>query len=218
MALTLAVMPASPARTGTPDLCDAAARQASAEHDVPLELLRAIARAETGRQQDGALQPWPWAVNEGGKGHWFVSLAAAETHADATIAAGATNIDIGCFQLNYRWHGHAFRSVADMFDPLGNARHAAGFLAQLYRETGDWRLAAGAYHSRTPALAERYAARIDRLLGAPPALAPPAPKVANDNTFPLLRLGAVGAPGSLMPRHDPGRALLRGAAAPLVGG
>jgi len=198
--------------------CEDAARVAAAEHSVPTELMQAIALAETGRRNNGALRPWPWAVNEGGKGQWFDTRAEAETHAQAALDAGVRNIDIGCFQLNHRWHAQAFRSVSDMFDPLRNARHAAAFLAELYRETGDWRLAAGAYHSRTPDRADLYAARVDRLrAGVPDDPAGPVRRPAV-NTFPLLQAGGAGSAGSLVPGLASARPLLTGAPARLIGG
>ena len=67
-------------------------------------------------------------------------------------------------QINYRWHGHAFPSLEDMFDPEWTATYAAQFLRTLYEERGSWSAAAGAYHSLTPELAQKYRARFDRLL------------------------------------------------------
>lgn len=158
LAITVAAT-ALPAQA-SPALCDAAAATAARESGVPLSLLRAVMLAETGRAMEGTRRPWPWAVQAGGAGNWDPTRAAALDRIAALRASGTTNIDIGCFQLNLRWHGDAFASVADMIDPEANARHAAGFLTELYRETGDWRSAAGAYHSRDPARAERYVARL----------------------------------------------------------
>jgi hypothetical protein len=210
------VAAATPANAA-PETCDAAAARAAAEHGVPVDLMWAITRAETGQQRDGAFRPWPWAVNEGGRGKWFDSRIAAETYARQAVDAGVRNIDIGCFQLNFRWHGHAFASVSDMFDPIRNARHAAAFLADLQRQTGDWQRAAGAYHSRTPELAERYAARVEALRGKvsgqPVA---PARQVAV-NAFPLLQPGGPASSGSLVPGLGAARPLLVGAPSRLIG-
>ena len=67
-------------------------------------------------------------------------------------------------QINYRWHGHAFPSLEDMFDPEWTATYAAQFLRTLYEERGSWSEAAGAYHSLSPDKAMTYRARFDRLL------------------------------------------------------
>ncbi len=139
--------------------CLQAARLAAARTGVPLPVLQAIALTETGRRTKAGLQPWPWAVNVGGRGVWFRDRAAAVRFAAGVVRDGRRNLDIGCFQLNYRWHGGAFESLDAMFDPERNALYAARFLRRLFEERGSWQRAAGAYHSRTPALAQRYRAR-----------------------------------------------------------
>jgi hypothetical protein len=217
-----AAEPADPAA-----LCDAAATQASRETGVPLAVLRAIALTETGRRRGGRFRPWPWTVNMEGTGRWFETEAEARSFVERHHALGARSFDVGCFQLNYRWHGQGFRSIAEMFHPLLNARYAARFLADLRAETGSWSRAAGAYHSRTPLHAERYRARFDRILaqlegagaadtgpeswrtaGGPvggEAAAEAASRADRPrvNTFPLLRAAAEGggaaALGSLVP-------------------
>ncbi|MCX7646884.1 MAG: transglycosylase SLT domain-containing protein [Rhodobacteraceae bacterium] len=206
-------------------LCDAAAAQAARETGVPLAVLRAISLTETGRRRDGRFRPWPWTVNMEGTGKWFDSEEEARAYVARHHARGARSFDVGCFQLNFRWHGHGFRSIEEMFQPLANARYAARFLADLRTETGSWSRAAGAYHSRTPRHAERYRARFDRILaqleGAPPPepapelllaagetagevpaeAAPAEPAAPRVNTFPLLQAAAGGgaALGSLVP-------------------
>jgi len=145
------------------DLCDRAAINAARASGVPLNVLRSISRAETGRSSGGGLQPWPWTVNMEGTGRWFATLDEARSYVFLHFKNGARSFDVGCFQINYKWHGEAFRSIDDMFDPLLNARYAAEYLSELYQEFGSWTDAVGAYHSRTPELAERYAARFEQI-------------------------------------------------------
>lgn len=158
------------ARTG--GMCDQAAQRAARNEDVPLDVLRAISRVETGRKVDGGLQPWPWTINVEGQGYWFTSDMEAKAYVFRIFKAGARSFDVGCFQVNYRWHGKAFRSIDAMFDPDENATYAARFLKDLYAELGSWPAAAGAYHSRTPALADAYRDRFQTVLaqldGTPP--------------------------------------------------
>jgi hypothetical protein len=149
--------------TGISELCDRAAIEAARYKGVPLNVLRAISRAETGRAAGGGLQPWPWTVNMEGTGRWFATLDEARSYVFLHFKNGARSFDVGCFQINYKWHGDAFRSIDDMFDPLLNARYAAEYLSELYQEFGNWADAVGAYHSRTPELAERYAARFEQI-------------------------------------------------------
>jgi hypothetical protein len=199
-----------------PLLCEQAAARASAASGVPLSVLRAISLTETGRTRQGSFKPWPWTVNMEGKGTWFDSFEEARDYVLRHHARGARSYDVGCFQINYRWHGQHFASPEQMFDPDANAAYAARFLRELYTEFGDWSRAAGAYHSRTPYYAGKYRERFDRIRGrimvaegeelpvtvasaTPPPLqqpvvAPPLPQPAatpepieiRDNRFPLL--------------------------------
>ncbi|KRW94934.1 lytic transglycosylase domain-containing protein [Paracoccus sp. MKU1] len=161
--LALILVPGPAPALPSAEVCEWAAQQAAEENGVPAEILGALTLTETGRRLDGLVRPWAWSANAEGEGTWFDDPASAVAFAEDRVALGRTNIDIGCFQLNYRWHGAHFASVAQMFDPLENARYAARFLRQLHAEMGDWRLAAGAFHSRTPVHARRYLARFDTL-------------------------------------------------------
>ncbi len=148
----------------TAALCDRAAQRAALAEDVPLDVLKAIARVETGRTLDGVLEPWPWTVNREGQGYWFASEVEAKSYVFDIFKSGVRSFDVGCFQINYRWHGKAFRSIDAMFDPDENATYAARFLAQLYAELGSWPAAAGAYHSRTQHLAASYSDRFQTVM------------------------------------------------------
>jgi hypothetical protein len=144
--------------------CEAAIVAGARRGGVPVEVLHAIALTETGRNSNGRMRPWPWAINREGEGFWFENRTEALAFAEASIAAGRPSFDVGCVQINYRWHGHAFPSIGDMLDPEWTATYAAQFLRTLYEERGSWSAAAGAYHSLTPELAGRYRERFDRIL------------------------------------------------------
>ena len=192
---------AGPADADPALLCEDAAVRAAEATGVPLPVLQAIALTESGLGRGGRLRPWPWTTNIAGQGRWFDSRAEAEAHVRAQREAGRRVIDIGCFQVNYRWHGAAFASAEAMFDPVANALYAARFLAGLEAELGSWEAAAGAYHSRTPALAERYVARFRTHLAALDTAAPPPPAdmPRQASAYPLLHPGAPAGLGSLVP-------------------
>lgn len=206
--LWLWLQAAAAGATGQDQLCLDAARAAAAATQVPLSVLVAITLTETGRGEGAQVRPWPWAANGGGESHWFDTATDAAAYARDRIASGATSFDLGCFQLNYRWHGGSFASVEEMLEPTANALYAARFLARLHAETGDWSRAAGAYHSRTEERAARYRARFDAFYAAAdgempddrPQLAALAVVAPGRNAFPLLRAGAgAGTLGSLVP-------------------
>lgn len=180
------------------DVCFRAIDQAAAHSAVPRDILLALARTETGRGANG--DPWPWSVNLEGEGIVFQSETEVVRFAQKARAAGRLSFDVGCFQVNYRWHGDQFASLRDMIDPTQNALYAAEFLARLYDEMGSWPRAAAAYHSRTPRYAKLYQQRFEAQLARGGTVPDPAPEVARaPNPFPLLISSAgTRAPGSLV--------------------
>lgn len=137
-------------------ICRNAAIAAADRHGVPRKVLVAITLVETRTRREGISGPWPWTVNVAGKGAWFDSRAGALLHAQRALTRGQPSFDVGCFQLNYRWHGQHFASIDQMFEPGPSGDYAAQFLKSLHAETGDWIKAAGLYHSRTSRHAKRY--------------------------------------------------------------
>lgn len=158
----VAIFPAL-ASNDTFELCTRAAQDAAVQTGVPLSVLNAISLSETGRTRGGEFRPWPWTVNMEGKGVWFDTEQAAREYVYKNHKRGARSFDVGCFQLNYKWHGKAFSSIEQMFDPSENAAYAARFLKQLHAELGNWPDAAGAYHSRTPKYASKYKKRFNSI-------------------------------------------------------
>jgi Transglycosylase SLT domain len=206
----------APTATDDPaNLCRDAALAASARTGVPADVLLAISLTETGRRMKGELRPWPWAINHAGTGAWYETEAEAVAAIDALTAQGLRNFDVGCFQLNHRWHAAAFTSATDMIDPVRNADYAARFLLDHYHDTQDWGLAAAAYHSATPEYASQYQARFEAILAnlSPTALQDTTFAVADDsipdrpNAFPLLLAGHSGSAGSLVPLGQTARPL-----------
>jgi hypothetical protein len=149
---------------GDAGLCLRAILDAQARHGIPGNLLLAIGLQEAGTRRGGALTVWPWAVNAAGEGRLFDSREAAMAWVRQRRADGIRSIDVGCMQINLRWHPDAFASLAEGFDPARSADYAARFLRDLHRQTGDWEIAAGSYHSFTPARRAVYLASLRRNL------------------------------------------------------
>lgn len=202
------------ARQDPAELCDQAAEQAAARSAVPLQVLLAITRVETGRHADGQLRPWPWAINLSGQGYWFPDLREALDFANLQLAQGVANFDVGCFQINLHWHGDAFDSLEQAMDPSANATYAAEFLANLHHSEGGWPEAVAAYHSRTPDKAKTYLQKVEIVLADlkkdSTAKAPiQFDETPRDNRFPLLQMGKKSG-ASLVPHF--------GLAIPFIGG
>ena len=143
-------------------LCVTQILQAQQRYGIPDNLLLGIGLQEAGVARGAGLTVWPWAVNAEGVGRIFDSREAAMDWVRLRQAEGARSIDVGCMQINLRWHPDAFASLAEGFDPQRNVDYAARFLLALRAETGSWMAAAGAYHSRTPDKAEIYLASLRR--------------------------------------------------------
>ena len=198
-----------------PTICDDVAKDAARSKSIPVEIMLAITRTETARSVDGTNTPWPWTINIDGRGFWFETRDEALSFVFDHFLKGARSFDLGCFQINYRWHGANFSSIEEMLDPAANARYAASFLSELYRETGSWQKAVGAFHSRNAVFADRYMVRftsmLDEVQGSEnSATQNPSDHFSSDlssirqNEFPLLKAGISAGSGSLVPLSDTG--------------
>ncbi|MYZ46967.1 lytic transglycosylase domain-containing protein [Propylenella binzhouense] len=132
-----------PALAAAPAICEREMALASQRHQVPLGMLYAVALTETGRR--GSLQPF--AMNIAGEPFFGVDVDDALRRFGAARRAGTDLIDIGCMQINYRYHAEKFNSVAEMFDPAKNVGYAARFLKSLYTKEGSWTMAVARYHA-----------------------------------------------------------------------
>ena len=111
--------------------------RASAATGVPLNVLYSVGLTETGRR--GELEPYD--MNIDGREVRSQSLAEARARFAKAKAQGAKLIDVGCMQINARWHGGHFASPGAMFDPVLNVGYAANLLKSLKAEAGNWTLA-----------------------------------------------------------------------------
>jgi soluble lytic murein transglycosylase-like protein len=123
--------------------CEAQVAAAAKRYDVPLAVFYAVGLLETGGR-DG-LQPY--SMNIEGRAASNATLADALATFESAHKRGATLIDIGCMQINYRWHGKNFASVAEMFDPAHNVDYAARFLKELKSREKTWTLAVARYNA-----------------------------------------------------------------------
>jgi hypothetical protein len=147
------------------DTCTRAIALQERRQGIPAGLLKAISHAESGRwdAQNREILAWPWTVTTGGKGYFLPNRVDAVAFVESLQAEGVENIDVGCMQINLKYHPEAFNSIEDAFDPHANAQYAADFLRERFAVSKSWLQAAGDYHSTTAARNKTYRDKVAKL-------------------------------------------------------
>jgi hypothetical protein len=123
--------------------------------------LLAMGFTEAGRMTpDKLFTVWPWTVDTEGKSYYFPTRDDAIAFVREKQAAGIQSIDVGCLQVNLRWHPDAFPDLVTAFDPYANVRYAASYLQDLRRQHGDLDTAIAYYHSAQSELGGAYRKRV----------------------------------------------------------
>lgn len=125
---------------------------------IQTNLLSAIALVESGRYSKKYPSgiAWPWTVTAEGRGKFYDTKEQALAAIRELQSQGVENIDVGCMQINLKYHPEAFQGIEDAIDPAKNVAYAADFLKRNYQETKSWGEAATRYHSKTVHKAFRY--------------------------------------------------------------
>ncbi len=158
-AVGLALDPASPDW----QVCRAAARDVGRSMNIPDHLLAAVSVTETGIQPKGHkhTSPWPWTINVNGRGMRFSTKEEAVRNVRRLRQDGHASIDVGCMQVNLKYHPRAFTGLEEAFDPLANVTYAARFLTRLRARHGEWRAAVRRYHSYERVHHTLYGEKVD---------------------------------------------------------
>ncbi|WP_144079936.1 lytic transglycosylase domain-containing protein [Haliea salexigens] len=136
---------------------------------VPPDILYAMALAESGRVDGDQFAPWPWTLNIAGEAHYYPDRASLFAALMAALQAQELRIDVGPLQLNWYWQFERIASPWRLTDPVVNAKLAAVFLKEQFREGEDWWLAVGRYHrprdatAQDRAIREAYRTRVQHL-------------------------------------------------------
>ena len=147
------------------ELCQIAVDKAEKNYQIKSNLLQTIASVESGRwnAQAGKRVAWPWTVHANGKGRYYKSKAEAIAAVKDMQQRGITNIDVGCMQINLKYHGEAFANLDEAFDPEKNVAYSAKFLRKLYkRNKQNWTKTAMHYHSRNLRRGTNYKNRLEK--------------------------------------------------------
>lgn len=150
----------------TEDLCAAAISQSEQNYHIKPGLLQTIASVESGKWSKTRQQrvAWPWTVQHNGHGRFYHSKEEAVNAVKSLQAQGITNIDVGCMQINLKYHGDAFNSIEDAMEPKHNVDYAAGYLKSLHEKNGEnWQKTAMQYHSKNHSQGLIYKKRLERI-------------------------------------------------------
>ena len=147
----------------TYELCQIAIKDIEQSLHIKENLLQTIASVESGRyiSKVGKRLPWPWTVHAKGKGYYFPTKQEAVSAVKKFQAEGYTNIDVGCMQINLKYHGSAFNSLEEAFDPKENVSYSANFLLKLNKKNQNWQKTAMQYHSKKQASGLNYKNRLE---------------------------------------------------------
>jgi len=112
------------------------------------------------------VRAWPWTIDADGTGLFLDSKPAAVAWVKTQLSRHSF-IDVGCMQVDLKYHPDAFASLEQAFDPAMNTDYAARLLIQLYTGEGgrSWDVAVGLYHSHAVQLAAAYRDRV-AMIGA----------------------------------------------------
>lgn len=146
-------------------LCLVSSSYYERKYNIPKDLLRSISIVESGKwnSQHKMTFAWPWIVGIDGKGQYFETYGEAAAFLRKAVARGK-NVDIGCHQINWKYHGHNFNKPEELLHPKVNAAYAAHFLVEKFNSSKSWSKAVAHYHSHTPQFGDRYLKKVHGIL------------------------------------------------------
>ena len=131
-------------------LCKNKIESVELQTDIPKGLLLGIGKAEAIRKINNKYIIWPWTINHAGKSLFFDNKEQMKNYVFKNLKRKDFNIDVGCMQINIKWHKNNFKKISDMFEVNPNISYSASFLKQLKNKHGSWDKAIKHYHSSDP--------------------------------------------------------------------
>lgn len=131
-------------------LCENTIESIELQTDIPKGLLLGIGKAEAIRKINNKYIIWPWTINHAGKSLFFDNKEQMKNYVFKNLKRKDFNIDVGCMQINIKWHKNNFKKISDMFEVNPNISYAASFIKQLKNKHGSWDKAIKHYHSSDP--------------------------------------------------------------------
>ncbi|WPX97821.1 Putative lytic transglycosylase [Candidatus Fokinia cryptica] len=136
------------------------------KYNISENLLLAITVVESGiyNSEAGMALAWPWTIGIAGESYRFSTKSEAIKFFNSKVNQGISNIDVGCSQINYRYHAHNFENIEQMIEPANNIAYASYLIVQNYKNTSEWLKAVAQFHSLTPIYAKKYTEKILNVL------------------------------------------------------
>lgn len=132
------------------------------KYHMPSNMLRAISVTESGKWSKFSNKSvaWPWTINVNGKGYHFKSRTKAIAKVKEYMKKGKTSIDVGCMQINLKYHPDAFANLNQAFEPRYNIAYAAKFLNGKYKRNNSWETSIRHYHNIHKVHSDKYITRV----------------------------------------------------------
>ena len=127
-------------------------------YNLPNKLLTSIALVESGVKKR-EFKSWPWTLNVAGKSMYFDSKLETLEYLKSNINQ-KKSIDVGCMQINTRYHLKNFKDLSHLVEPEENVKYAATYLLRLYKKYKSWNEAVSRYHSSIPKRKKNYLKKV----------------------------------------------------------
>ena len=127
-------------------------------YNLPNKLLTSIALVESGIKKH-EFKSWPWTLNVSGKSMYFENKLETLQYLKSNISL-KKSIDVGCMQINTRYHLKNFKDLSHLVEPEENVKYAAIYLLKLYKKYKSWNEAVSRYHSSIPKRKKTYLKKV----------------------------------------------------------
>ena len=127
-------------------------------YNLPNKLLTSIALVESGIKKS-EFKSWPWTLNVSGKSMYFDNKSETIEYLKSNINL-KKSIDVGCMQINTKYHLKNFKDLSHLVEPEENVKYAASFLLKLYKKHKSWNEAVSRYHSSIPKRKKNYLKKV----------------------------------------------------------
>ena len=127
-------------------------------YNLPNKLLTSIALVESGIKKS-EFKSWPWTLNVSGKSMYFENKLETLQYLKSNISL-KKSIDVGCMQINTRYHLKNFKDLSHLVEPEENVKYAAIYLLKLYKKYKSWNEAVSRYHSSIPKRKKTYLKKV----------------------------------------------------------